>query len=78
MKHLKEVGSGNLVRTTDEKAAAMVASGLFVYSTKARFKSVLKDQKKLKFQRIRFDRRQAKEKSRIKEEKHAATKIKPE
>jgi hypothetical protein len=47
MKCLKEKETGNLVRTTNEKAAEMVESGLFVYSTKGRFKSVLKQKKKL-------------------------------
>ena len=41
-KCLKEKETGKLVRTTNEKAAEMVKTGRFVYSTKGRFKSLLK------------------------------------
>jgi hypothetical protein len=47
MKILKELKTGNLLKTTNEEAAKKVKTGAFVYSTKGRFKSVLKDLKKI-------------------------------
>lgn len=46
-KCLKEKETGNLVRTTNEKAAEMVKTGRFHYTTKGHFKSLLKQQKKI-------------------------------
>lgn len=46
MKHLKEIATGNLVKVSNEKGAEMVASGLFRYSTRGRWKSMLNKKKR--------------------------------
>lgn len=51
MKTVKEKETGNLARVPNEKAAEMVKSGLFTYSTKGRWKSAWKEFKR--FQRIK-------------------------
>jgi hypothetical protein len=59
MKILKHIQNETLHKVTDEKAAEMMKTGLYTYSTKGRFKSVLKlkfktERQKFKFNRNRF------------------------
>jgi hypothetical protein len=60
MKILKHKQNETLHKVSDEKAAEMIKTGLYEYSTKGRFKSVLKLKSKLERQKFRFDRRKFK------------------
>ena len=60
MKILKHIKNETLHKVSNEKAAEMRKTGLYTYSTKGRFKSVLNLKHKTEKAKFKFDRKKFK------------------